>query len=366
MASRTRFPLAVVASLAAIVWPAVARPCAPAPPANEHVHTVQEDALIVWDEARHVEHFIRTAVFDTSAKSFGFLVPTPSPPTLAEVQPEVFSALAAATKPLVEYRQAWVAEPVGCTWLAMKAGVDRDDDTASAPAARVRVLSEQHVAGLDATVLAASDTAALAEWLRSHGFAMRDALQRWLAVYVEKGWNLVAFRYERPLLAQSGGAIAGAIQSSAVRITFAADGPVYPYLEPDDTPSVPDRELRLFVAADRRLDGSLTGSAWGRWQGSAQFAAAIETPHAVASALPGLALPERLWLHEFSDPTTKRPPLDLVFGASPLAEVRPPPRIVIIERKFYVPYELPLVALGAFLWWWRRRAVRRSRAGGSA
>jgi hypothetical protein len=54
-----------------------ARACAPAPPFGQHVETRLEDAIIVWDEARHVEHCIRNAVFGTSAESFGHVGPRP-------------------------------------------------------------------------------------------------------------------------------------------------------------------------------------------------------------------------------------------------------------------------------------------------
>jgi len=70
-----------VALLAAIVaTPSPARACA-AVTFHEPVAIAREDALIVWDESKHEEHFVRSAVFDTKQKSVGFLVPTPSPPT---------------------------------------------------------------------------------------------------------------------------------------------------------------------------------------------------------------------------------------------------------------------------------------------
>jgi hypothetical protein len=317
-----------------------------------------EQALIVWDEAHHTEHFVRTATFDTTAKSFGFLVPTPSQPTLAEARDEVFSTLEEATRPRTEYVDEWVPEPVGCTAFFLSAA---RGPMVGAAAPAVRVLDEQHVAGLDATVLAASDTAALAEWLRGRGFAMRDALQRWLGVYVQKGWNVVAFRYDRPDLAGHGAG--DSLHSSAVRITFRADAPVYPFLEPDDAPEVPGRQLRLYVAADRRLDGLLPDGPSGPWQAKALMAAPVDVPAALASTLPGVELPARFWLHEFSDPTTKRPPSDLVFRPSAsTAELRPPPYVVPNRVSLPIPYELPFVGGAIFLWWRRRRARARHAA----
>jgi hypothetical protein len=73
--------------------------------------------------------------------------------------------------------------------------------------------------------------------------------------------------------------------------------------------------------------------------------------------LPGVDLPARFWLHEFSDPTTKRPASDLVFRPSAsTAELRPPPYVVPNRRPIYIPYELPVVGGAIFLSWRRRRA----------
>src|SRR5687768_13722048 len=54
-----------------------------------------EESLIVWDEARHREHFIRRADFRNATRPFGFVVPTPGRPSLREVDDAVFARLAA-------------------------------------------------------------------------------------------------------------------------------------------------------------------------------------------------------------------------------------------------------------------------------
>ena len=53
----------------------------------------EESALIVWDAEHKIEHFIRKATFQTTASHFGFLVPTPSRPELAEVKEALFTTL---------------------------------------------------------------------------------------------------------------------------------------------------------------------------------------------------------------------------------------------------------------------------------
>jgi hypothetical protein len=358
---RTKLLLALTLG-ALVARPAPAYACAPAPPPGEEVHTNREDALIVWDEAHHIEHFIRSAVFETTARSFGFLVPTPSRPTLAEASEAAATVLGAMTAAAVVHETGYVAAPIGCTMLPL---LFMRSASKSAPvevsASAVTVLEQTRVAGLDAAVLEADDPTALAEWLRGHGYEFRDALKRWVAPYLARKWKITAFRYARPDLAANGGVYVEPIASRAVRMSFATDAPVYPYREPDDVPAVTDRELRLFVVSAGRLEGSLGDRAAGEpWSASVPFSASVaDRPHLLAAELPGVELPSAPWLTEFSDPTTRRPASDLVFRtAASQVEVRRPPRVIVDERPIWLPYEIPVIV---GVWWWRRRA-RRGRA----
>src|SRR5689334_6263275 len=65
--------------------------CAIAPRLGQHVAISDETAIIVWEAEQQLEHFIRSATFETDAKDFGFLVPTPSQPTLHEVDQQAFT-----------------------------------------------------------------------------------------------------------------------------------------------------------------------------------------------------------------------------------------------------------------------------------
>jgi hypothetical protein len=57
-------------------------PCAPVMRAGSNATLNNENALIVWNKTTSTEHFIREAHFDTDTPDFGFLVPTPTQPTL--------------------------------------------------------------------------------------------------------------------------------------------------------------------------------------------------------------------------------------------------------------------------------------------
>src|SRR4051812_42627261 len=80
---------------------ASAHACCPASARGARVAIADQEILVVWDEARHQEHFIRRAAFQAGSarRDFGFLVPTPTKPALAKAPDGAFDALAAATKP---------------------------------------------------------------------------------------------------------------------------------------------------------------------------------------------------------------------------------------------------------------------------
>jgi hypothetical protein len=353
--------VATTAALLLLLDPSLARACAPAPPPMQSVRIEAEDALIVWDEAAHVEHFIRTAKFASSGPSFGFLVPTPSAPTLAETDPALFEKLDRLTAPEIRYSHYASYSPsssggCGCFGGGRGPGAPADFGAEPPPPPPVRVLAEQKVAGLDATVVEADSASALGEWLAAHGFELRESLQRWLVPYVEKKWKLTAFRYDQP----NGPAT---FASTAVRLSFATDVPFYPYREPDDTPSISGRALRLFVLSSTEQVGQYE-TTHAPWAVQAPFSGE-ETPEraGIAGLLPGVDLPSHLWLDEFDDTAPQRAAADVVFiPAERPAERRPPPVYVRGTEHRRVPFELGLAFGG--LWWLRARGQSKARTDG--
>jgi hypothetical protein len=371
-ASTQTSPLVVTAALVATLsfqlsHSGQAHACAVAPAAGQAVHTQREDALIVWDESRHLEHFVRSAVFETTAKSFGFLVPTPSRPTLAEASETAVTLLAGLTAAAVVHESTYVLVPIGCTMLPFELTSRKGVATAAGVEAPggVHVLEQTRVAGLDAVVLEADDAGALAAWLHAHDFAFRDALQRWVGPYLAKHWKITAFRYSRPELASNAPMAVDPIASRAVRMTFPTDTPVYPYREPDDVPVIDGRELRLFVLSSSPLEGRLADEADRAWPAALPFSARLASPLDLGTALPDVALPSAPWLMEFSDGATRREPSDLALYPAPSREeIRRPPVVVPDVHALPLPYELPFVVGG--IAWWRRRARRRRSATGSS
>jgi hypothetical protein len=337
-----------------IVVPAPAREawaCAPAPPPGVHVDVADEEALIIWDAASRTQHFVRRVRFRTPAPDFGFLVPTPTRPTLAEAKDAVFETLSRAIEPQVSFRRRQVYRPVPLLLWPFFFTLSAPH---APPAAGVRVLETKRVAGYDAAVLQADDAKALLAWLSDHRYAARPELLEWLKPYVDRKWILTAFKV--------GGRDAGSgeVATSAVRMSFETDKPFFPYREPADQRGGdgPRRLLRVFAVATERLEGRV--GATGTWAGKLRYA--WPRPDmgllldGVGAGPPGSKAP---WLLAWDDESTPRPGTDDLFfsRAADQAPVVPPPVVVDFPVVFPIPVDIiGLLVLGA--WWLRRRARR--------
>ena len=259
--------------------------CAPVPGEGRFVHLDTEEALIIWDEAAQRQHFIRRASFETDAKDFGFLVPTPAKPDLAEADDRVFRELAAITARTVRDPEMVKSMPKG------------------APAA-VKVLEQKVVAGFDAAVLEASDAKALDGWLKSHGYPSSPELVAWYAPYIARKWKITAFKIA---------ADAPKLATAAVRMSFQTSRPFFPYREPAvrQPPDQKARErlLRVYFLADARFRGTVGD--YEPWPGAAVWSNTIGTPQLAELLklvkLPPLAGGGGRRLTEFEDRSSPRP-----------------------------------------------------------
>jgi len=358
---RLRSLLAPLAALLALSSARPAEACAPAPPEGAFVRIAEESAIIAWDEAAKKEHFIRRAAFRTTAKDFGFLVPTPSAPELAEVADQVFQRLEDAIRPeLIHRTETSGIEPtISCLAFTLRGDSAPSAAVATAP---VRVLDARRVAGYDAVVLEADSAGELAAWLKKHGYAERPTLVDWLAPYVSAHWKITAFKIASDQPAE-------AVSTAAVRMSFSADKPFYPYREPADQretlpASVPlherGRMLRVFFFGPERVDGAI-GEAKATWPGKTIWSNRVDEKR--IGELP-FTLPAGAWMTAFEDASSPRPGTDELFFApaadkSPLI---PEPIAWVTYHKLPLPIDLlvlPVLA-GFLIVRWRRRAAAPS------
>lgn len=316
--------------------------CCPAPPEGKPVVNADQTVIIVWDSATKTQHFIRQASFKGASDDFGFLIPTPTEPELNESGDAAFPLLAKITAPKVVPRPP---EPRGCSGGCSEKGAD-DSAVAQAP---VRVLSEKAVAGFNATVLEASSTDALVGWLKERGYAFSPEVAAWAKPYVDGGWKITALRVAR----KAGDS--GPIDAKALRMTFKADRPLFPYREPappqaDAMGDMKSRLLRIYFLSDGRYGGTLTPEV--PWTGKVAWSGKVEgdrlKPITEALGISALAAATEWWLTEFEDPWPyKLAPADLYFSKADVQDgvERPPVYGAVGGGKSEVGYALVAAAL---------------------
>ena len=316
--NRCFFVAATVVTLAACMTsqPRTATGCAAALKEGDRLRVNEEMALIVWEPKTKTEHFIRQAQFVTDATDFGFLVPTPTEPTLSETDGDIFWRLNSLTEADVQWRD----EVTSIFRLFDKDSLTTD----SAPSSRVQVLNQQTVAGYDAAVLKASDPVALTSWLKENDYATRPALQEWLQHYTENDWVITAFKFSEK--ANNGEDVV----AQPIRLSFKTDVPFYPYREPTDmrdataAASGSGRKLRVFFLSDQRYDATLGQSAispakvaWANSASSEHSSYGGNLVKAIATAAKlsdkELGLSPDSWITEFEDNSSPRNGIDELF-----------------------------------------------------
>jgi hypothetical protein len=323
-----------------------AQACCPAPPSGKPVVNADQTILMVWDAATKTQHFIRQASFKSDADDFGFLVPSPAQPELAEAGNGAFTHLRKLTEP----ERKKVSRPSGgggCIGCGA-AGVKSLSQGSARPP--VRVLEEKMVAGLHAVVLEADSATALTDWLKEHKYAFSPEVRAWAKPYVEKGWKITALRVvKRPDDKE-----AKDVAATALRMSFKTDRPLFPYREPEMQKSAEALEarhrlLRIYFVAEARYRGELTpDTPWtGRVAWAGKLADADRKTVLELLKLPETTGPADWWLTEFEDDWPYRPaPADVTFSRSPTQdEVRRPPILEYVAAPF--PADAMVYALAA-------------------
>lgn len=343
------------------LWPMHdARACATLSDPALQIGIVDEEAIIVWDEARQTQHFIRRANFQArgaigrKARDFGFLVPTPSLPQLAEADDAAFSRVAGWTLPEKIERERrhyyfWLlsGQRISNTFNAASGALRIGSEPGS-----VQVLSQQRVGGYDATVLAAKDAGALNRWLQRNGYSSGPQFVQWLRPYIERGWKITAFKIAP---GQAAGDGTSRVSSGTVRMSFQTPRPFFPYQEPANqrnakTKHAP-RSLRVFLIGTQRMNGAIGSVQPKNWPAEVRYANAIETQKLGALstqlALKASQLPAQAWMTVWEDEASPRPGVDDVFFAPATNQEKlvPPPHIRFREVNVYIPVDLALMAV---------------------
>jgi uncharacterized protein DUF2330 len=332
-----------VALFAMFLGPLPAPGCCPAPPRGQPVVNADQTVIVIWDAASKTQHLIRQASFRSQAEDFGFLIPTPTQPTLAESGNEAFPLLRKLTEPAKEQR----ARP--STGMSCGCGGEVRDATIKSA---VKVLEEKRVAGFEAVVLEAGSSDALIAWLKDHGYAFSPAVEAWARPYVESGWKITALKVAKT----DGDKQKAAVATAALRLSFQTDRPLFPYREPDSKDAAEalgakQRLLRVYFLADARYQGELTKAT--PWTGKVAWADKVRSQdrHKILEVLklPDDTGPAQWWLTEFEDDWPyQAAPGDVYFARAPdQGTVKRPPIIEYTNATW--PTDVTIYAIAATL-----------------
>ncbi|QDU27683.1 hypothetical protein ETAA8_27720 [Anatilimnocola aggregata] len=340
--------------LLAIAYPSIA--CCPAPPLGDWVVNADQTVIMLWDPAAKKQHFIRKASFQSEADDFGFLIPSPSKPELAESGNEAFGLLHEVTAPRIVYRPR-NPQGGGCN---LGCSIDEPKSVVTAAAGpAVRVLEEKEVAGFNATVLEADNTAVLVEWLKDNGYAYSPEVAAWAQPYVDQNWKITALKVAKRADSQE----TQTVQAGALRLSFDTDQPLFPYREPDyaqlaagnakHTQALAEQQrlLRIYFVSNARYQGDLTPAQ--PWTGKVAWAGKLEEMQRTRLLdllkLPSETGPAEFYLTEFEDQWPyKVAPADVYFAeATTQTDVRRPD--VYVQRDGSSDIGLIALVLLAFM-----------------
>jgi hypothetical protein len=289
--------------------------CCPAPPSGKPVVNADQTVVILWDAATRTQHFIRKASFQSEADDFGFIVPSPSQPELEESGNDAFPYLLKLTEPQIKK----VGRPIsiGCgahhleTFGSVPGGVNVQS---------VTVLQEKEVAGFNAVVLETKSSEALMGWLKEHAYAFSPEVEAWAKPYVEGGWKFTALKISKTRASPE-----TAVATTALRISFKTERPLFPYREPDPKAfaqalGAKERLLRIYFLAEARYRGELTKEV--PWTGQVAWAGKLppQTCKELRELLklPANTGPATWWLTEFEDRWPyQAAPADVYFSRDP-------------------------------------------------
>jgi len=335
------------------------------------VRIADQRILVAWDPQTKVEHFVREAGFkqprripaaidqlatgDQAAISpkppaskdqdFGFLVPTPTQPSIESCDGAVFGRLTQRIAPRIEQVQKWEVSPMPLIFapFALSSQAQATRLRVDSPAAMknsVEVLETKQVAGYDVAVLKADDAGALAQWLKDHDYEARPALEQWAEPYVAKGWIITAFKYA---------AQAGRIEAGAVRMSFVTDEPIFPYRVPSDQIADSDQQnlLQTHLIGPGRASGLLgDGDASHPWA-QARLKYARPIPNEELADLLGNSIPQEAiaalagsWLTTYDDRSWPSGTEDLRFQFDSNAGEYQEVKRVVVRRVVPIPLDV--------------------------
>lgn len=181
------------------------------PPPDYWMQETDQKAAIFYEQG--TETMVISISFRGDAKSFSWIVPTPTRPDVSKSTDELFTALENLTMPEYDYRVMPMASGVAGEMAADKG---------------VNVVETKKVEYYDITVLEADDPEALVKWLNDNKYQFPTSAKYLLDDYISNRWYFTAVKIDTSSL--SGGVEAQLSEGHAVplKFIFSSSKIVYP------------------------------------------------------------------------------------------------------------------------------------------
>ncbi len=331
----------------------------------------REETLILFDQDKNEQQFIRKIHIEGAPPKFGFLVPVPSKPSVDEIKQDVFSALKD------EYEKQ--REVVHRFTLFGEGNVnqsDRDGMLGGMSKGRgghpgsVEIIEQKKLGSFQVSILKAEDGEGLKKWIDENAYKTETEMFDYLDSYVKKKFFFVVFNFLGNFSGDNDVSSQTTQTSQTIRLTFKVNEAFYPFKEPkyknfDQLTGLDiysrERDFRLSIiqkgvgtpnlighkelpAEDSSVEAMMINSFRGSF--NLRFASTIKHTHEMWKSL-GFStesathvLTQYQYLHKY------RPAYDLSFGSSQrYDQVLPPEKIVWHPLGLYL---LVLFVLGIF------------------
>lgn len=182
------------------------------PPPDYYVYETGQEAAIFFDQGREV--LILTTTFKGGVKDFGWVIPVPSKPEVSKGSDEVLENL----REIVAERYRYV----GIAESPILGGYEQYKET-------VTVIETKKIDYLELSVLTATDSEALAQWLKDNGYQYPQESTWILNDYIQNQWFFIAVKVS-PEAENASDVVQGLVEGHVVplKIEFDAKTPVYP------------------------------------------------------------------------------------------------------------------------------------------
>lgn len=181
------------------------------PEPNYHAWETDQKAVIFYEGDQ--ETLVVSTSFQGDAKSFAWIIPTPSQPKVSKGSDELFTSLAELTNVYKGVQRNTMDVGYGVTQA-----IEED----------VRVIETKKIDYYDVTVLEANEATSLSRWLNDNGYNYPESGRYILEDYIKNGWYFTAVKINDEYWSE---ALKGQLRTghaTPLKFQFKTDKIVYP------------------------------------------------------------------------------------------------------------------------------------------